>query len=171
MRPGWMARRWLAVPLLVAVPACSPVRGYQDAARSLRFTLDRIEPRLQLAFPLDQSRLVVDLILGVENPSALPFRIRTFSGEVRVDTGAGLQPLGRLDLVQALDLPAGGKAQLAVSASFGYRELAQRWPELQAALREGRPGAWELVGSLEAEVHGFPVRLPVRTRRGFGAEP
>ena len=45
MRPGW-----IALPLLIAVPACSPVRGYQDAARSLRFSLDRIEPSLQLAF-------------------------------------------------------------------------------------------------------------------------
>ena len=166
MRPGW-----IALPLLIAVPACSPVRGYQDAARSLRFSLDRIEPSLQLAFPLDRSRLVVDLTLGVENPSTVPFHLQTFSGEVRLDTGAGLQPLGQLELARPLDLPAGGRADLAVSAAFGYRELALRWPELQAALRDRRPGAWELAGTLGAEVPGIPLRLPVRTRRGFGGAP
>ena len=166
MRPGW-----IALPLLIAVPACSPVRGYQDAARSLRFSLDRIEPSLQLAFPLDRSRLVVDLTLGVENPSAVPFHVQDFQGEVRVDTGTGMQPLGRLELTRALDLPAGGRADLVVSAAFTYQDLAQRWPALQAALRDGRPGAWELAGSLGAVVHGIPVRLPVKTRQGFGAAP
>jgi hypothetical protein len=158
----------LALPMLIALPACSPVRDYQEAARSLTFTLDRVEPRLQLAFPLDRSRLALDLTLGVHNPSNLPFHIQSFQGEVRLDTGSGAQPLGQLGLARALDLPAGGNAQLEVSVEFAYRDLERNWPGIQAAVRGGAAGSWELAGTLGADVYGVPLRLPVRTRQAFG---
>jgi hypothetical protein len=163
-----MRTGWLALPLLIAVPACSPVQDYRSAASSLTFTLDRVEPRIHLTLPLDQSRLELDVTVGVHNPSAVPFHIQTFQGEFRLDSGSGPQPLGQLGLSRALDLPAGGDAQLEVSAQFAYRDLAQCWPALQAAARGGGSGTWELTGTLGAEVHGIPLRLPVRTRRAYG---
>ena len=158
----------LALPLLIALPACSPVRDYQEAARSLAFTLDRVEPRLQLAFPLDRSRLALEITLGVHNPSTVPFHIQSFQGELRLDSGSGAQVLGQVGLAKAFDLPAGGDAQLAITAEFAYRDLERCWPGVLAAVRGGAPGSWELEGSLGAAVHGIPVRLPVRTRQAFG---
>ena len=166
MRPGWMA-----LPLLIAVTACSPVRKYQEAAQSLRFTLDRVEPTLELAFPLDQSRITFNVTIGVENPSTVPFHLRDFEGAFRLEMGGELQPLGQVKLSRALDLPAGGKAQLTVALALGYRELADRWPEIQAALHGEASGAWELDGTLGGTVYGFPVQVPVRTRQTFGAAP
>ena len=162
---------WAAVPLLIAVPGCSPVRDYQAAARSLRVTLDRVEPNLQLALPLDQSRITLKLTLGVENPSSVAFHLRSFQGAVRLETADGAQPLGRLEMLRALDLPAGGKADLALALSFTYRDLADRWPTLQAAIQGQQAGAWVLEGTLRGDVHGIPVQLPVRTRRSFGGAP
>ena len=72
---------------------------------------------------------------------------------------------------QALDLPAGGRAQLAVALSFAYRDLAAAWPALQAALRGRGVRRLGAGGHLRAEVHGFPIQLPVRTRRTFGTAP
>jgi hypothetical protein len=163
---------WLALPLLIAVPGCSPVQKYQEAARSLRFTLDRVEPTVTVAFPLERSRVGFDLTVGVENPSTVPFHVQTFEGALSLETEGGeFKPLGRVALLQPLDLPAQGRARLEVSLSFTYQDLADRWPELEAALHGERPGAWELTGTLRAEVHGVPVQLPVRTRRAFGAAP
>jgi len=174
MRPAMqsgMRSGLLALPLLIASPACSPARDYQEAARSLRFSLERVEPSLRLALPLEQSSVILHLILGVENPSTIPFHLTGFDGAFRLDTGGQVQPLGRMELERALDLPAGGNASLAVALTFTYQDLAGRWPDLQAALRAERPGAWELEGTLRGTVHGFPVSLPVRTRRPFGAAP
>ncbi|MGA2082652.1 MAG: LEA type 2 family protein [Holophaga sp.] len=161
----------MALPLLVSVPACSPVRSYQEAARSLRFTLDRVDPTVQLAFPLDQSRIGFDLTVGVENPSTVPFNIRGFEGAFSLDTDGTPRPLGQVSLPRPLDLPAQGRARLEVALTFSYRDLAERWPVLEEVLHGERPGAWELTGTLRTEVHGIPVRLPVRIRRAIGAGP
>jgi hypothetical protein len=158
----------LALPLLIAMPACTPVRDYQDAARSLTFTLDRVEPRIIPALPLDRSRLRLDLTLGVHNPSGVPFHVQSFQGEFRLDTGSGAQPLGQLGLTQALDLPAGGDAKLETSVEFQYRDMERSWPGILAAARGTGSGAWELAGTLGATVYGIPLRLPVRTRQNFG---
>ncbi|MDR3669374.1 MAG: hypothetical protein P4L36_00935 [Holophaga sp.] len=162
---------WVALPLLIAVPACSPVQKYQEAARSLRFSLDRVEPALELGFPLDRSRIRFEVTLGVENPSTVAFHLQGFEGAFRLETGGKLQPLGQVRLLRPMELPAGGRAQLAVALAFDYRDLAQSWPALQGALRGEGPGAWELEGVLRGDVYGFPVQLPVHARRSFGAEP
>jgi hypothetical protein len=166
MRPGYGA-----LPLLIAATACSPVQRYQEAARGLRFTLDRVDPSLELALPLDRSRVAFQVTLGVANPSTVPFHLQAFEGSLRMETGGVVQPIGQVRLVEALDLPAGGSARLVVSVSFGYRDLAQAWPAIQAALGGEASGAWELEGDLRAEVHGFPVHVPVRSRRAFGTAP
>jgi LEA14-like dessication related protein len=162
---------WVAVPLLIAIPACSPVRRYQEAARSLRFSLDRVEPNLELAFPLDRSRITFDVTIGVENPSTVPFHIRGFEGAFRLETDGVPKPMGEVRLSRALDLPAGGKAQMAVALSFGYQDLAERWPALQAVLHGESAGSWDLDGDLRGDVYGIPVQLPVHTRRTFGTAP
>ena len=166
MRLGWMA-----LPLLIAVPACSPVQQYQEAARSLRFTLDRVEPNLELAFPLDRSRITFNVTIGVVNPSDVPFHLLGFEGTFRLETDGGLRPLGEVRMPQSLELPAQGKAPLFLALSFGYRDLSDRWPAIQAALRGERPGVWQLDGVLRGEAYGIPVQLPVQVRRSFGTAP
>lgn len=162
---------WLALPVLIAVPACSPVGRYQEAARSLRFTLDRVEPNLQLAFPLERSMLRFRVTLGVENPSTVPFHLFGFEGVFRLDMDGQRQSLGDVRLAQPLDLPAGGQQQMVVDLGFSYQDLAARWPSLQAALHGERPGAWELEGILRGQAYGVSVNLPVRTRQSFGTSP
>jgi hypothetical protein len=162
---------WLAVPLLMAGPACDPVRTYQEAAHSLRFTLDRVEPRLQVAFPLDRSRLTFDLMLGVDNPSTVPFHVQSFQGDLRLESGGAVHPLGRLELVRELELPAQGQAQLAVQLAFTYQDLKEHWGPIQDALHGKIPGAWKLEGALRGQAYGLPVKLPVTARREFAVRP
>ena len=162
---------WLALPLVMAVEACAPVRTYQEAARSLRFTLDRVEPRLQLAFPLDQSRLALQITLGVENPSTTPFHLQGFLGDLSLEATGGLLLLGHVELQNPMDLPPGGRAELTVAVSYLYRDLRAQWGPLQEALRKGAAGAWSLQGDLKLSAYGVSWQVPVKTRRTFGGAP
>lgn len=166
MRPGWVA-----LPALVALAACSPAQTYREAARNLRFTLVRVDPAVHLAFPLERSRVGFDLTLRVDNPSDVAFHLRGFEGTFRLEAGGAFQPLGQVALARPLDLPARGQAELAVSLSFTYQDLADRWPTLLAAARGEQPGTWELAGTLQGVAYGIPVQVPVHTRRSFGAAP
>lgn len=162
---------WLTLPLLMTVAGCAPVRNFQEAARSLRFTLDRVEPRLQLAFPLESSRVAFRIILGVENPSEVTFRIRGFAGNLGLRTAGQVRPLGHLELVQPLELAPGGKASLTVELALTYAELRDHWGPLQEAVRGTSTGAWTLDGSLGLEAYGMPLQLPIRASHGFGTAP
>jgi hypothetical protein len=130
-----------------------------------------VEPSLQLALPLDRSRLFFLISVGVDNPSTTPFHLKAFSGDLRLETDGGPQPVGHLELVRALELPAGGRAELVLEVSFVYKDLRDQWAPLQAALRPGASGAWSLEGELNLDAYGFSWQLPVRTRRTFGSPP
>jgi len=54
--------------------------------------------------------------------------------------------------------------------SFSYGDLRDNWVAIQAAA-QGGSGVWLLEGALRAETHGFPIQLPVRSRRAFGGAP
>ena len=73
----------LALPLgTLGCVALNPAIRYQEAARQLRFSLDRVEPKLELAFPLEESRLRLRLEVGVDNPTGQALRTREVSGEI-----------------------------------------------------------------------------------------
>ncbi|HLO68017.1 MAG TPA: LEA type 2 family protein [Holophaga sp.] len=163
------SRAWRAVPVLVAMAACSPIREYEAAARSLRFRLARVEPQLRMALPLDRSRIAFKVVLEVENPSPVPFHVLGFAGDLALTFRDARRPLGRLELARPLDLPAGGMARMETELSFTYQELRENWTAIQA-VASGAPGAWHLEGRLKAEAFGLPIQLPVRTTREFGGK-
>lgn len=165
-----MRKARLAFPILVLATACSPVRDYREAARSLRFHLDRVEPGVHLAFPLDRSRMAFRVVVGVDNPSTVPFHVLAFTGDLRLETRGADHAIGRLDLSRPLDLPPGGSGRMEVEVSFSYGDLRDNWVAIQAAA-QGGSGVWRLEGSLKAETYGFPIQFPVKSSRSFGGAP
>ena len=160
-----------AVPLLLALGACSPVRNVQAAAHSLTVAVTRVEPRIQLALPLDQSRLIIRITATVDNPSEVPFRVRGFTGWLALESPGDPIPVGQVVLAQPVELPPHDHAILSVEVSFTYQTLQAQWPALQATLAPGAAGAWILDGRLDAEAYGLGWQLPVHTRRAFGSQP
>ena len=156
-----MRTAWAALPALLAVTACSPVAQVRDAARTLRFTVDRVEPRFNLAFPLERSRVAFRIAFTVDNPSDVPFHLRGFEGELGLETDGGASALGHLALAQPADLTAHGRATLVLEVSFAYQDLRDHWDTLQTALLPGATGAWTLAGTLKAEAYGVTWSLPV----------
>jgi LEA14-like dessication related protein len=163
-----MRRGWLALPVLAVTMACTPLKDYQEAARQLRFHLDRVEPSLHVSLPVDRSRIGFRVVLGVENPSTVPFHVVGFTGDLMLDNGGGMRSIGHLELTRALELPAGGQGQLDTELSFSYQDLRDNWVAIQSAAKGGA-GTWHLEGALKAEVYGLPIKLPVRTSRPYGS--
>ena len=169
MRPGWRA-----LPVLMALaagPACSPIPKVQAAARSLRFTVDRVEPRLQLAFPLDRTRLAIQITFTVDNPSDVAFHLKGFEGDLHLEVPSETFPLGHVALVKPLDLAPQGRATLTMAVAFAYQDLQDHWPAIQAVLIPGAAGAWSLAGQLQIQAYGLSWSLPVKTRQVIGGQP
>lgn len=165
-----MRGRWLAVPALLLLSGCAelnPALLYQNAARQLRFSLDRVEPSLQLAFPLEESRVGFRVVVGVDNPSQVRFRARSLGGKLALEDGTQTHAIGQVSFTQGVDLAPGSRSQMPVDLSFTYRELKQAWGPLGAAIR-GRKGTWHVEGQLQLEAYGLPFTLPIRTSKTTG---
>lgn len=163
-----MRKVWLAVPALFAISGCAGlVRNYQAAARQLRFDLERVEPSLQLSFPLEESRVGFRLIVGVDNPTQVHFRARGFTGRLALDGGTETHTIGQVTFSQGLELPPGSHSQIPVDLTFNYRELKQAWSPLTSTLR-GQKGTWRLEGQLQLEAFGIPFTVPIRPSKTTG---
>lgn len=165
-----MRAPWLALPallLLVGCPQLDPTAAYREAAQKLRFSVDRVEPSLQLAWPLERSRLNLKLTLGVDNPTGTRFTARGFAGKLSLDEGGANHPLGDVGFNQGIDLPAQGRASVPVDLGFTYEQLKQAWSPISGAVK-GHRGTWRVEGQLQLDVMGFPLSVPVRASKASG---
>jgi len=166
-----MRRVWLAVPALLLLCGCDvldPAVAYREAAQRLRVTLDRVEPNLELAFPLDRSRLRLRLTLSVENPSDLRLRVRSIGGRVFLDEGGASRSISALDFAKGLDLSPRARTPVVVDLSVAYGDLKEAYGSLRAVVLDGRPGNWRLEGQLQLDVLGIPVSVPLRASKYVG---
>ncbi len=164
-------RRWLAVLpvlLLAGCEALNPALQFQQAARQLRFSLDRVEPTLDLAFPLDRSRLRLRLDLGVDNPTDTRLRTRRVAGDLHLEAQGGDHALGTVAFPDGMDLAPRGRSTLHAELSFGYGDLKSAWGPLSGAVLRHEPATWSLAGEARFEVMGLEFGIPFRTRKGTG---
>jgi len=172
MRPGRLAPR-LALPaaliLLTGCQALDPSIAYRQAAQQLRVTLDRVEPNLDLAFPLERSRLRLRLTLGVDNPSDIRIAARSIEGNIGLQQGDGSLAIGRIAFPQGLDLPAHGRVPVSAEVSIAYGDLKEALPTLRRVVLEHREGTWTLEGTMKVDVLGIPISIPLHSRKHVGA--
>lgn len=164
-------RRCLALPALLLLLGCeaiNPALRYQEAARQLRFSLDRVEPNVELAFPLEQSRLRLRLEIGVDNPSDQRLRTRRVTGDLRLSAQGGEHALGAVSFPEGADLAPKGRSVLKVDVAFGYRDLKAAWGPLSGAVLRHEPATWSLAGEARFEVLGIEFGVPFRTSKGSG---
>jgi hypothetical protein len=157
-----------ALVLLVGCEALNPALRYQEAARSLKFSLDRVEPRLDLAFPLEQSRVRFRLEVGVDNASDQRLRTRRIAGNLGLTAQGREHALGTVSFPEGMDLAAKGRSVLPVEISLGYADLKAAWAPLSGALLHKEPATWTLVGEARFEVMGIEFGVPFRTRKDSG---
>ena len=148
--------------------ALSPALRYEEAARQLRFTLDRVEPRVELAFPLEQSRLRILLDVGVVNPTDQRLRTRRVAGELRLNAQGGDHGLGTVSFPEGADIAPKGRSVLQVEVALGYADLRDVWGPLAGAVQRHEPATWSLAGEARFEVMGIEFGVPFRTRKESG---
>jgi hypothetical protein len=164
-------RRLLVLPALLLLAGCdalNPVLQYEQAARQLRFSLDRVEPRVDLAFPLEQSRLRLRLEVGVDNPSDQRLRTRRVTGNLRLAAQGAEHGLGSVSFPEGADIAPKGRSVLKVDVAFGYGDLKDAWGPLSGTVLRHEPATWRLEGEARFEVMGLEFGVPFRTSRDSG---
>jgi hypothetical protein len=154
--------------LLVGCEALNPALRYEEAARGLRFSLDRVEPQVELAFPLEQSRLRLRLDVGVVNPSDQRLRTRRVSGDLRLSAQGAEHALGSVSFPEGADIAPKGRSVLKVDVAFGYADLKSAWGPLSGAVLRREPATWSLAGQARFEVLGIEFGVPFRASKGSG---
>lgn len=149
--------------------ALNPALHYQEAARQLRFSLDRVEPKFELAFPLDQSRLRLRLDLGVDNPTEVRLRTRRVSGDLHLQAQGGDHLVGAVAFPEGMDVAPKGRSTLKAELTFGYGDLKSAWGPLSGAVFRHEAATWTLAGEARFEVLGIDFGVPFRTRRSSGS--
>ena len=165
-----MKRLW-AIPALVLLLGCdvvNPALRYEEAARQLRFTLDRVEPRIEFAFPLEQSHLRLRLVVGVDNPTDQRMRTRRVSGDLRLTAQGADHGLGSVSFPEGADIAPKSRSILMVDVVLGYADLRTAWGPLSGAVARHEPATWSLAGEARFEILGIEFGVPFRTSKGSG---
>jgi len=161
----------LGAPAMVLSTGCeaiNPALRYEEAARQLRFTLDRVTPQLELAFPLEQSRLRLRIEVGVDNPSDQRLRTRRVAGDLHLVAQGGDHALGSVSFPEGADIAPKGRSVLKVDVALGYNDLKAAWGPLSGAVLRHEPATWSLNGEARFEVLGIEFGVPFRTSKGSG---
>ncbi|MCM2249233.1 MAG: hypothetical protein NDI58_01440, partial [Geothrix sp.] len=132
------------------------------------FSLDRVEPQVELAFPLEQSRLRLRLEVGVDNPSDQRLRTRRVSGNLRLSTQGTDHALGTVGFPEGADLAPRSRSTLKVDVTLGYGDLKTAWGPLSGAVLRHEPATWSLNGEARFEALGIEFGVPFRTRKDSG---
>jgi LEA14-like dessication related protein len=154
--------------LSLGCAAINPALRYQEAARQLRFTLDRVEPRVELTFPLEQSRLIIQVDVGVDNPTDQRLRTRRVVGDLKLNAQGGEHALGSVSFPEGADIAPKGRSVLKVEVALGYGDLRSAWGPLAGALQRHEPATWSLAGEARFEMLGIEFGVPFSTRRESG---
>jgi LEA14-like dessication related protein len=154
--------------LLVGCEALNPALRYQEAARQLRFSLDRVDPQVDLAFPLEQSRVRLRFDVGVDNPSDQNLRTRKVSGDLHLVAQGNDYALGSVSFPEGADIAPKGRSVLKVEVVLGYSDLRTAWGPLSGAVLRHEPATWNLAGEARLETMGIEFGVPFHTTKESG---
>nr|WP_320132492.1 LEA type 2 family protein [uncultured Holophaga sp.] len=162
-----MRAAWLVLPGLAALVSCRPpdsAAAYRKAASQLKYRIERVEPRLDMALPLDRSRLVVRIRLKVENPSEVRFHARRVAGDLGLDELGQMKRVGAFDLPQGLTLEPHSEASVVLELTFTYRDIRRNWASISQAIEKGPGVVWRVEGRATLEAFGLPFSVPFKAR-------
>ena len=164
-------RRAVAVLSLLICAGCQsldPSLAYREAARNLRFSLDSVEPRLDLAFPLDRSQLRLRLHLRLQNNSPTRLLAKALGGHLSMQMGEQTHAIGLVSFPSGLDLAPNGRSEVVAELAFDYPAIKAAWGPLSEVLHHNKAAIWHLEGEAKLEVLGFPISIPLRATTQSG---
>lgn len=159
---------FLLASLALGCSALNPGPRYEEAARQLRFSLDRLEPKVELAFPLEQSRLRLRLEMGVDNPSGQHLRTRKVTGDLHLKVQGEEHAIGTVTFPEGADISPKGRSTLKLDLTFGYADLKVAWAPLSQAVLRHEFAVWTLTGQARFDLLGIEFGVPFRSQRETG---
>lgn len=164
-------KRLIAAASILTLAGCAaldPAVALRAAAKELSFSLEKVSPRVELAFPLDQSRLVLDLDLGVQNNSGQRFRTRAVGGALNLATGGTNHGLGTVAFPEGMDIAARSRGDLHAQVGLSYGQVREAWSAIRSSVVDHQPATWSLDGTAHVDVLGIDVAVPFKTSKGTG---
>lgn len=158
-----------ALLLLAGCQALDPAASYREAAKHLTFSLSKVEPRVDLAFPLERSRVRLKIFLKVENASDVRLSARALGGALAVTTKERTHALGHLAFPAGLDLAPRAQSEVIAELALDYGALQSAWEPLTEIVQHGRAATWTLDGEAKVDVYGIPLTLPLHATRKSGS--
>lgn len=161
-------RRGILLASLVALCGCGivdPVAAYRAAAQQLHFSLERVETKLELAFPLDQSRIRFRFDLEVVNDSDLRLHARGLNCKLGLDTTGQISPIGDVGLPGGFDVPAKGKATVPLDLALTYRDIQSVWRPVMDVVQHHKAATWKLDGVANLEALGIGFDVPIHSTK------
>lgn len=170
-----MRRAWTCLPALLLLTGCAgldPAAAYRAAARNLSFRLEAVRPRLEVAFPIERSALVLAVDLGVQNGSGLRLAARSLGAAIHLESGGEGFPLGQVGFPAGMVLEARSTRTVRAEVRLPYADIKRAWKVLDGVALRGAAGTWKLEGRATLDILGVPLDLPVRTSlRSGSAQP
>lgn len=161
-------RRILAIAGLFLMCGCGivdPVAAYRAAAQQLHFSLERVEPKVELAFPLEQSRIRLRFDLGVKNDSNLRLHARGLNCRLSLDSMDQINAIGDVGLPGGFDVAANGKATVPLELALTYRDLQAVWRPIMDVVQKHKAATWKLDGTANLEALGIGFDVPIRSTK------
>lgn len=165
-----MNPRWLAAPALLLLAGCKldPAASYRKAAQQMTFTLEQVDPKFQLASPLEQSKLLVHLTVKADNPSDVRFKARNIHGEISLDVDGTNHFLGYLDCDSGVDILPASQTPVSADLTFNYQDLRNSGMAIRSLVAGTRSGTWHLDGKMGVDVLGIPLTVPLKIKKRIG---
>lgn len=161
-------RRILTIANLFLMCGCGivdPVASYRAAAQQLHFSLERVVPKVELAFPLDQSRIRFRFDLGVGNDSNLRLHARGLNCKLSLNSGEQFSTIGDIGLPGGFDVAANGKATVPLELALTYRDLQAVWRPLMDVVQHHQAATWKLDGIANLEAAGIGFDVPIHSTK------
>ncbi len=163
-----MIRRSLALASMLLTCGCGmvdPLAVYRAAAEKLHFSLERVEPKIELAFPLDQSRVRFRFDIGVGNDSNMRLHARGLACKLSLNSGDQANFIGDVGLPGGFDVAANGKATVPLELALGYRDLQAVWRPLMDVVQHHQAASWKLDGMANLEAMGIGFNVPIHSTK------
>lgn len=154
-----------SLPLMCGCGMVDPVEAYRAAAKQLHFSLERVEPKVEMAFPMDQSRIRFRFIVGVRNDSDLRLRARGLSCKLSLNSGDQISTIGDVGLPMGFDVAAKNRASIPLELALTYRDLQAVWRPIVDVVQQHKSAIWKLDGTANLEALGIGFDVPIHSTK------
>ena len=161
-------KRFMTIASLLLTCGCSmvdPVMAYRAAAQQLHFSLERVEPKIELAFPLEQSRIRFRFELGVGNDSNLRLHARGLNCKLSLHSAEQINAIGDVGLPGGFDVAAKSKATVPLELALTYRDLQAVWRPIMDVVQNHKAATWKLDGTANLEALGIGFDVPIHSSK------